>query len=681
MAKSCRKASEGNRRLVLHFDINETIMIADPATNVDFTTSLNHVIAKMAIVRSNPVADDAVDYVWHDGSPLDVSKRPFNAGVPPLLDHFKLPLGCHCFFEVYRQQASRFTETGMPGEIYRPVVEECVLALQWRHAPKATFEADGYHRFLPAFFHTLRELARQGRDFAVVIRTFGVDLPNVVLALTAFADGLHPDYPIEEAIRDRIRGLRPSDADALWALRRADRSDVQSAIQLCHYEDYLGDKGFGSNLSKAEVRLPAILQEVDESSITKLFTTQRVLCIRDDYFFWKGHECRPEAGKPLWLTVGDSSVQHIFFDDNIHDKADDSIVAVRVRSAAGGSSGSCFHSVSGDATRQLEGCLLVKTQPAVAIRSTNYVLDKIRQCEESFTSMLQDGSLRALLQPAEGPSPSPTAKIGMDVVLTAFRAFEKQKGAAIDVSELADVLRKLLKTNDTQIQQLLTASGCLPCGHMEGSASVAIDDFVGWVFSQMQAQTLGPEVVFVLGSPGCGKGTFCAKIVEKFGYRHLSTKDLLKAERARPDSEVGALIESRLKESQPVPSAVMVGLFEQEMCNQAWEGGKYLVEGFPRSADDANAWDQLLGQRVHLKFCLVIEYSEACMERRLLYRRQGSGRLDDNIETIRRRFLTFKEESIPVIQRYEDSGLVKKVNSERGIESVWHEVEAIFGDV
>lgn len=292
----------------------------------------------------------------------------------------------------------------MPGEIYRPVFEECLTALQWQHAPQATLEADGHHRFLPAFFHTLRELARQGREFTVVLRTFGVDLPEVSLALAAFADGLHPDFPIEEAIRDRIKRLRPGEADARWALRRVDRSDIRSAIQLCHYEDHLGSEGLGSNLSDASVAIPAVLQEVDESVVNQLITSHSVMGIRDDYFFWKGHEYKPEAGKPLWIAADDSSVQHIFFDDNIHDMADNSIVAVRASMAIGDSSGICFHSVSGEATQQLQGCLLVKAQPAVAIRRMDYFLDEIQRCEKNFSSMVQDGKLLTLLQPATGPA-------------------------------------------------------------------------------------------------------------------------------------------------------------------------------------------------------------------------------------------------------------------------------------
>lgn len=51
---------------------------------------------------------------------------------------------------------------GLPGEIYRKDYEVLKEALQWRHAPNATFAPDGHHFLLPAFFHTLAELEKQG---------------------------------------------------------------------------------------------------------------------------------------------------------------------------------------------------------------------------------------------------------------------------------------------------------------------------------------------------------------------------------------------------------------------------------------------------------------------------------------------------------------------------------------
>lgn len=77
-----------------------------------------------------------------------------------------------------------------------------------------------------------------------------------------------------------------------------------------------------------------------------------------------------------------------------------------------------------------------------------------------------------------------------------------------------------------------------------------------------------PKVVFVLGAPGSGKGTQCAKIVEQFGYVHLSAGDLLRAERNRPDSDLGEMIERYIKAGAIIPVAVTCSLLENAMNEQ-----------------------------------------------------------------------------------------------------------------
>lgn len=74
-----------------------------------------------------------------------------------------------------------------------------------------------------------------------------------------------------------------------------------------------------------------------------------------------------------------------------------------------------------------------------------------------------------------------------------------------------------------------------------------------------------PRIVFVLGAPGAGKGTQCEKIVTEFGYVHLSAGDLLRAERNRPGSEFGELIETSIKQGKIVPVAVTCSLLENAM--------------------------------------------------------------------------------------------------------------------
>merc|ERR1712007_83325 len=167
-------------------------------------------------------------------------------------------------------------------------------------------------------------------------------------------------------------------------------------------------------------------------------------------------------------------------------------------------------------------------------------------------------------------------------------------------------------------------------------------------------------------------------IVKQFGYKALSAGDLIRAERQREGSEKGELIESCLKEGRLIPSEITVGLIEEEMRRQGWDG-KYLVDGFPRSVGNYDAWTNALGSKVHLKFTFLLECSEAVMEERLINRGKTSGRSDDNIETIRKRFVTFRKETIPVLDLLEGKMTMRKLNSDPGIDNVWSEVEAFFG--
>lgn len=66
------------------------------------------------------------------------------------------------------------------------------------------------------------------------------------------------------------------------------------------------------------------------------------------------------------------------------------------------------------------------------------------------------------------------------------------------------------------------------------------------------------------------------------------------------------------------------------------------------------------------------------MEKRLLKRGESSGRNDDNIETIRKRFMTYSNESMPVIEAYRDQGKLIKVDGNGTIEEVWMHVKSVF---
>ena len=146
-----------------------------------------------------------------------------------------------------------------------------------------------------------------------------------------------------------------------------------------------------------------------------------------------------------------------------------------------------------------------------------------------------------------------------------------------------------------------------------------------------------PGVIFVLGGPGAGKGTQCGRLVDKYGYTHLSAGDLLRAER-KSGSDQGQMIDEYIKEGKIVPVEVTVRLLTQAM--QADGGKRFLVDGFPRNTNNVSGWQQVVRDSINLGGVLFYDCPEETMEARLLERGKTSGRTDDNIESIRKRFRT-----------------------------------------
>ena len=98
------------------------------------------------------------------------------------------------------------------------------------------------------------------------------------------------------------------------------------------------------------------------------------------------------------------------------------------------------------------------------------------------------------------------------------------------------------------------------------------------------------RVVFVLGGPGAGKGTQCAKIVDHFGYVYLSAGDLLRAER-NSGSEQGTLISDFIKEGKIVPVEITIKLLLKAI--EESDGTRFLIDGFPRNTNNLSGWQQV----------------------------------------------------------------------------------------
>lgn len=188
-------------------------------------------------------------------------------------------------------------------------------------------------------------------------------------------------------------------------------------------------------------------------------------------------------------------------------------------------------------------------------------------------------------------------------------------------------------------------------------------------------------VIFVLGGPGAGKGTQCAKLVSEYGFTHLSAGDLLRAEQERPGSQFGDLIRDYIKNGLIVPMEVTVQLLENAMADALRSSGstkgRFLIDGFPRKMDQAHKFEEAV---CPAKMVLFYDCPEETMEKRLLERGKTSGRSDDNADSIRKRFRTFVETSMPVVDYYEKEGKVAKIDATAKPDQVFQKTQKSLTD-
>jgi len=190
-------------------------------------------------------------------------------------------------------------------------------------------------------------------------------------------------------------------------------------------------------------------------------------------------------------------------------------------------------------------------------------------------------------------------------------------------------------------------------------------------------------VVYILGGPGSGKGTQSAHLVQDYAFTHMSAGDLLRAEQDRQGSQYGQMIKDYLKEGKIVPMEVTVKLLEnamhEKLDKEGFDGrGRFLIDGFPRKMDQAVFFEELVCPS---RCTLFLDCPEDVMKKRLLDRGKTSGRIDDNEESIMKRFKTFVETSMPVVDYFEQQGKVVKVDAAGSIEEVYEGVVKGLGEM
>ena len=174
----------------------------------------------------------------------------------------------------------------------------------------------------------------------------------------------------------------------------------------------------------------------------------------------------------------------------------------------------------------------------------------------------------------------------------------------------------------------------------------------------------------LFGKPGAGKGTQAAFLKDKYNLVHISTGDLLRAEKEK-GTELGKIAESYSKRGMLAPDEITIKVLEKEVESHP-EAEGFLFDGFPRTLAQAEVLDAFLeskGMRIH--GTLGLEADEEALIPRIIERGKVSGRADDqDEEKIRKRFSEYNEKTAPLIAFYQAQGKYHPINGIGTIEEI-----------
>ncbi|RKF71367.1 adenylate kinase [Golovinomyces cichoracearum] len=213
--------------------------------------------------------------------------------------------------------------------------------------------------------------------------------------------------------------------------------------------------------------------------------------------------------------------------------------------------------------------------------------------------------------------------------------------------------------------------------------------------------------LILMGPPGAGKGTQAPKIKERFGCCHLATGDMLRSQVAKK-TQLGIEAKKIMDQGGLVSDEIVIGMIKEELeTNKDCKGG-FILDGFPRTVVQAKRLDSMLSERQQkLQSAIELQIDDSLLVSRITGRliHPASGRSyhkifnppkngmkddvtgepliqrsDDNVDALKKRLITYHQQTAPVVEYYKKTGIWKGIDASQEPDQVWKSLLSVFED-
>ena len=211
------------------------------------------------------------------------------------------------------------------------------------------------------------------------------------------------------------------------------------------------------------------------------------------------------------------------------------------------------------------------------------------------------------------------------------------------------------------------------------------------------------KAIVMMGAPGAGKGTQARLLEERTGLPQISTGDIFRA-LLKTDSPLASELRPILSSGTLVPDELTTRIVRERTSQEDSRGG-YVLDGFPRTTAQAEMLEALAAEQGHTLVAILVDVPFEILEKRVTGRRNCPvcgeiynvyfkppktdevcdlhpeaklrQRADDNAETIKTRLATYQQETQPLLDYYERTGRLRRVDGTRDLETIYADIEKI----